>query len=117
MDFTEAASLSPINLPSIDANIRLLGPICDDMVAFFQRQLDDACTQPGSVVIELTTTGGEAESARRMACDLALCRKYHGKEFFFLGKTAIYSAGVTFMAEFPRTHRFLTEDAVLLVHE
>jgi hypothetical protein len=34
-----------------------------------------------------------------------------------VGKTAVYSAGITILAAFPCAARFLTRDAVLLVHE
>jgi hypothetical protein len=39
------------------------------------------------------------------------------REIFFLGKTYVYSAGITVMAAVPPSHRFLTRDTVLLVHE
>ena len=38
------------------------------------------------------------------------------RRLVFLGKTLVYSAGVTFMAAFPREDRFLTRDAMLLIH-
>ena len=39
------------------------------------------------------------------------------REVFFLGKTYVYSAGITVMAAVPAARRFLTRDTVLLVHE
>lgn len=38
------------------------------------------------------------------------------RRLVFLGKTTVYSAGVTLMAAFPREDRFLTRDAMLLIH-
>ena len=104
-------------LPSVNANIRLLGAVDFLMVSYFQQQLDYAYHGNGSVVIELTTCGGGAESARRMAADVALFRKHSANELFFLGKATVYSAGTTFMAEFPNTHRYMAEGTLLMVHE
>jgi ATP-dependent protease ClpP protease subunit len=39
------------------------------------------------------------------------------REVFFLGKTYVYSAGITLMAAVPASHRYLTRDTVLLIHE
>jgi ATP-dependent protease ClpP protease subunit len=36
---------------------------------------------------------------------------------FFLGKTYVYSAGVTIMGAVPCARRFLTHDTQLLIHE
>src|SRR3954467_13971362 len=110
-------NLEQLRLPSLNANVRLLGSISDNMVSFLQQQLDQASGRQGSLVIELTTPGGDAESARRMACEIDLFRRNSSNEIFFLGKTAVYSAGITFMAAFPNTHRFLSRDCMLLVHE
>ena len=35
----------------------------------------------------------------------------------FLGKTAVFSAGVTIMSAFGREQRYLSKDAYLLIHE
>ncbi|HMJ92749.1 MAG TPA: peptidase S14 [Allosphingosinicella sp.] len=70
----------------------------------------------GDVALELTTLGGDAEMARRIVLEIGLARKRTGKRFLFLGKTVVYSAGVTVMSAFPREDRWLTEDAVLLIH-
>lgn len=71
------------------------------------------------LAIELTTIGGDAEMARRMVLEIGLARRRRrGKgRLLFLGKSAVYSAGVTIMSAFPRADRFLTSDTVLLVHE
>lgn len=40
-----------------------------------------------------------------------------GRELLFLGKAAVYSAGVTLMASFPMKNRFLTRDTRLVIHK
>lgn len=101
-------------LPSLHPDVRLLGGIDDAMV---QRFLDQSGAAQGDnpLVLELSTMGGDAESARRLAEEVALLRQ--AREVFFLGKTYVYSAGITVMAAVPSTHRFLTPDTILLVHE
>jgi len=69
------------------------------------------------IAIELTTIGGDAEMARRMVLEIALARRRRRGRLLFLGKSAVYSAGVTIMSAFPRCDRFLTADTVLLLHE
>ena len=68
------------------------------------------------LAIEMTTQGGDAELGRRMALELANARKRFKRRLVFLGKTEVYSAGVTVMSAFPREDRFLTRDCVLLIH-
>lgn len=101
-------------LPSLHPDVRLLGNIDEAMV---QRFLDQSGAAQGDkpLVLELSTMGGDAESARRLAEEVALLRQ--AREVFFLGKTYVYSAGITVMAAVPATHRFLTPDTILLVHE
>lgn len=101
-------------LPSLHPDVRLLGSIDEAMV---RRFLDQAGTVQGDkpLVLELSTMGGDAESARRLAQEIRLLRQ--AREVFFLGKTYVYSAGITVMAAVPWTHRFVTADTVLLVHE
>ena len=48
--------------------------------------------------------------------EVRLLRTRLDRRLVFLGATAVYSAGVTVMAAFPRQDRYLTADAVLLVH-
>jgi hypothetical protein len=54
------------------------------------------------VVLELTTEGGDADGARRMALEIRLCREWHNRDTYFVGKTVVMSAGITIMAAFPR---------------
>jgi len=67
--------------------------------------------------MELNTEGGDADIARRMAMEIRLFRRHAGRDAYCVGKTNVYSAGVTVLAAFSREKRLLTEDAVLLIHE
>jgi hypothetical protein len=97
--------------------VSLLGSVDEAMA----QQLRDALADPGEgdepFTVELTTLGGGADIARRMVLEVDQARGRFGKRrLMFLGKTVVYSAGVTFMAAFPRADRFLTRDARLLIH-
>lgn len=98
-------------------NVRLLGAITNDAVNNFLEQLRLAQESGGPIVLELTTQGGDADAARRIALEIRLCRSWLGLQTKFIGKTAVMSAGVTIMAAFPVADRFLTADAMLLIHE
>jgi ATP-dependent Clp protease protease subunit len=106
---------------SIDAlrnpAIRLNGVVNDEMATGFSAQLTTAQDGPGPIVVELTTLGGEAEAARRIAQDIRLSIQHFSADVYFVGKTVVYSAGVTIMGAFPLERRFLTQDASLLIHE
>ncbi len=95
--------------------LRLIGSVDEAMYAEFRDQLSAAPTE-GPLVIAITTLGGNPEVARTMSDDIRLMRE-PGREIFFLGKSAVYSAGATFMAGFPVSHRFMTKDSSLLIHE
>lgn len=102
------------SLPSLDPDIRLIGSLDEDMLRNF---LDQVAKLNGdeAVVMELSTAGGEADTARRLAQEVRMLSQ--AREVFFLGKTYVYSAGITVMAAVPPSHRFLTRDTVLLIHE
>lgn len=95
-------------------NVRLHGPVDDAML---DRWLDQTAALPAGtpLVLELSTTGGDAEVGRRIADDARLIREA-GRTTWFLGKTMIYSAGATVMGGFPRANRWLSRDAMLMVH-
>ena len=95
--------------------LRLVGPVNEAMYAEFRNQLG-AAPGEGPLVIAITTLGGDPEIARCMADDVRLLREA-GREMYFLGKAAVYSAGATFMAGFPVSHRFLMQGTRLLIHE
>ncbi|RWC69570.1 MAG: peptidase S14 [Mesorhizobium sp.] len=98
-------------------NISLNGKISADTLTFFLRRLQDVREANEHLVMELNTEGGDADIARRIAMEIRLFRRHTGRDVYCVGKTYVYSAGVTIFAAFPRERRFLTEDAVLLVHE
>src|SRR5690606_20949780 len=78
---------------------------------------ENAEKKDGPLILCLTTLGGDPDAARRMALEVRLLHEKKGRDIYFLGKTTVYSAGVIVMAAFPKQYRFLTDDAVLLVHE
>lgn len=95
--------------------IRLHGSMEQDWIDKF---LDgaSAANKDAPLVIEVMTTGGDAEVGRRLALEVGLLRN-QGREVVFLGKTCVYSSGVTSMSAFRRRERWLTEDCWLLIHE
>lgn len=96
--------------------VRLTGTVDQNMYNQFRTALENAPAE-GSIVIALTTLGGDPEMARTMGDDIRMLREYGGRELLFLGKQAVYSAGATFMSYFPREHRFLTRQTRLMIHE
>ncbi|RWM02688.1 MAG: peptidase S14 [Mesorhizobium sp.] len=98
-------------------NISINGLIDDETLSFFLGRLETVRKNGQDMIMELNTSGGDADAARRMALEVRLFRRHSGRDAFCVGKTKVYSAGVTIFAAFPRQDRFLTEDAVLLVHE
>ena len=83
----------------------------------FRTQFDNA-SDKGLVVIDLSTLGGDREVARMMGEDVRFASETEPtRRFVFLGKAAIYSAGVTFMSFFARENRYLTRGARLMIHE
>lgn len=101
-------------LPRLTPDVRLIGTIDEDML---QNYLDQSAKVEGDgpMVLELSTAGGEADTARRLAQEVRMLSQV--RDVFFLGKTYVYSAGITVMAAVPPSHRFLTRDTVLLLHE
>ena len=97
--------------------IRLYGPVDDAFLGRFLDQLNPLRGRSEPLVFELSTSGGDADVARRIAEEIRLCRELGGMELYFLGKAMVYSAGVMIMAAFPVECRFLSRDAVLLIHE
>lgn len=95
--------------------LRLVGSVDEAMYKEFRNQLGLAPGE-GPLVIAITTLGGNPEIARAMGDDVRLLRDA-GRTLYFLGKAAVYSAGATFMASFPRENRFLTKGSSILIHE
>ena len=99
------------------ADISLVGTVDQAMAATLRDALAAADGGEGPVTIDLTTLGGDPEMARRMIVEIDAAReRLKGRRLVFVGQTAVYSAGCTFMAGFPRADRYLTRDAKLLIH-
>lgn len=97
--------------------IRLYGAVDDAFLGRFLEQLKPLRTRSEPLVFELSTSGGDADVARRIAEEIRLCREVAGLDLYFVGKAMVYSAGVMIMAAFPVERRYLSRDAVLLIHE
>ena len=97
-------------------HVSLSGTVDQAMYASFRDQLAAAPSQ-GTLVVSLSTLGGDPEVARLMGDDIRLMRDYSGREILFLGKVAVYSAGATFMAAFPAAKRFLSRGTRVMIHE
>lgn len=97
--------------------VRLNGPVDDAMLRAFLDALAAAeGGGQGPLVLELTTSGGDADVGRRIATDVRLFRERTGRRTVFLGKSIVYSAGVTILSAFPRTDRWLARGTMLLIH-
>jgi hypothetical protein len=97
--------------------IVLSGTIDYSLYQSFRKQLDQA-PERGLVVVALSTLGGDPEVARMMGEDVRFNSDLASqRRFVFLGKTAIYSAGTTFMGFFTRENRYLTRGTRLMIHE
>ncbi len=113
----DAADIPPELLARLaHPTIRLSGTIDEAAAASFLAQMTPVLSVPGSIVVEIFSSGGDAEIGRRLAEEVRLLRKQHGRDVWFLGKTLVASAAVTFMAGFPRDRRWLTRDTTLLIH-
>jgi ATP-dependent protease ClpP protease subunit len=96
--------------------VMLSGPVDYDMYRQFRQQLDAAMDR-NLVVVELSTLGGDPEVARMMGEDIRFRSELPNCRIVFLGKAAIYSAGVTFMSFFARENRYVTRGSRLMIHE
>ncbi len=97
--------------------IRLYGAVDEAFLGRFLDQLKPLRARSDPLLFELSTNGGDADVARRIAEEIRLCREVGGLDLYFVGKAMVYSAGVMIMSAFPVERRFLSRDAVLLVHE
>ena len=97
--------------------ISLIGDIDKFAVERFRDQLRDAEKAGGDIALEITTEGGgDAEMGRRIVLDIEAARTRLPGRLLFLGKTVVYSAGITIMSAFPCRDRWLTADAMLMIH-
>jgi ATP-dependent protease ClpP protease subunit len=110
----------PHEVQPLDAHIKLFGTVDDDFFHSFAEQLQGARKAQGGskapLLVSLTTTGGDAETARRIAHDIRLCRD-EGVPMRVVGIASVYSAGITILAAFPPSDRYLTRGTELLIHE
>lgn len=103
------------SLPPGAPAVRLYGQVGQSMLDEFLRQKAEA--PAGSpLVFELSTSGGDADFGRRIAQEIRQWR-HEGAKLYFLGKSFVYSAGVTVMGAFERERRFLSADCERLIHE
>ena len=102
-------------LPSTQPDIRLFGELNQSMLSEFFRQQDEAPSDK-PLVLELSTSGGDADIGRRMAQEIRQWRD-QGADLYFYGKSFVYSAGISVMGAFDRDRRFLSSDCELLIHE
>lgn len=113
--FTTAPLLTPrdFEFPAIT----LSGVADQGMYLHFKNCLATA-PQQGLVVVEISTLGGDPEIARLMGEDIRFHSDlYPERRLVFLGKTAVYSAGATFMGFFATENRYLTRGTRLMIHE
>jgi ATP-dependent protease ClpP protease subunit len=101
----------------LNPHVRLFGEIGDDMLRKLLDQLATLTGDEGTVAVEITTVGGDAEVGRRMILEMDLARERLAEiRFVFVGKSTVYSAGTTLMSAFAREDRFLTGEARLMIH-
>jgi ATP-dependent protease ClpP protease subunit len=98
------------------AHASLLGELTEDRAADFLHQLAEVPRNTQTIIVEVTTNGGDAELARRLVLEIELARNRLGRRLAFVGKTQVHSAGVTIMSAFPRADRYLSRDTTLLIH-
>ena len=98
-------------------HIQLYGTVDEVMYAGFKDQLAAAPAE-GPLVVSITTLGGDPEIARMMGEDIRFHSDlYPDRRLVFLGKTAVYSAGATFMSFFAAENRYLTRGTRIMIHE
>jgi hypothetical protein len=96
--------------------VSLLGDVDADRARVLLDQLREAEQGDGEIVVEVTTLGGDADLARRIVLEIDLARRRRERPILFLGKTMVYSAGMTIMSAFPRSDRYLAAGTDLLIH-
>lgn len=96
--------------------VSLHGAVDEGMLSVWLEALAKARNGSEALVLELGTTGGDADVGRRIAEDVRLFREQTGRRTLFLGRTTVYSAGVTVMAGFRQADRWLSRDTELLIH-
>ena len=119
MNDQSSASASKANQYPLLANphVHLSGTVDQAMYQSFRQQLVDAPAD-GTLVVAISTLGGDPEIARMMGEDIRFHSDlYPDRRLVFLGKTAVYSAGATFMSFFATENRYLTRGTRVMIHE
>jgi ATP-dependent protease ClpP protease subunit len=93
------------------------GQVTEAAYEAFRSALPPLLEGEGPLVVEISSPGGDADVGRRFAEDLRLLRERHDRDVWVLGKTMVYSAGVSILAAAARERRWLTRDTTLLIHE
>lgn len=96
--------------------ISLVGDIDKFSVERFLEQLGKADSDGGDIALEVTTEGGDPEMARRIVLEIEVARVRLGRRILFLGKSVVYSAGITIMSAFPCCDRWLARETMLMIH-
>ena len=100
-----------------EPNVRINGMIDQTMLLNALDQLSSVRASDQPLILEISTLGGDPDAARRVASEVRLIQSLLGKETYCVGRTTVYSAGIVVMAAFPNSHRYLTSDTTLLIHE
>ena len=66
--------------------VRLSRSIDEAAAAAFLSQVLPVLDVPGSIVVEVFGSGGDAEVGRRLVQEVRLLRQVHGRDMWFLGK-------------------------------
>ena len=109
---------APAAAPQVLASpqVSLVGDIDKFSVERFLDQLHAAEKAGGDVAVEVTTLGGDPEMARRIVLETQYARARISGRLLFLGKTVVYSAGITIMCGFCKEDRWLAHDTMLMIH-
>lgn len=99
-----------------NADVELSGEVDKPMLDSLLEQTAKLGEREGDVVLALTSYGGDADLARRFVLECRSLQERRDGHAYFLGKSLVYSAGITVMAAFPRDRRFLTRDTMLQIH-
>lgn len=107
----------PHDYLSVRQDCHVVSLVGDVTSASGRQLLDDLAASPRDcpLVVEVSTPGGDAEIARLIVQDIDRLRQCR-PALRFLGKTQVFSAGVTLMSAFPPEDRYLTRDTILLIH-
>ncbi len=98
-------------------NVWINGAIDQTTLSTFLEKLGRVRRDGLPLLLEVNTQGGDADIARRIANEIRFFLAERDRTGYVIGKSYVYSAGVTIFAAFPKRLRYLTDDAVPLVHE